>query len=485
MYPRLSQRQKIIKQAALYTGMALTVVLVVTFIVMVMLGFRFNTDKGNLEQYAFLQFNSAPSGATVTVGGKVIGSRTPNKTSLPAGKYEVVIWRDGYETWRKTVDLKSGTLTWLDYALLVPKKLGVEAVANYDVIYSTSASPDGHYMLVQKSADVPTFELADLSLDTVKSTELIIPKKEYSESSTIGITHNFKIDSWDAGGRYVLVKHTYGDKNEWLVVDTQNTDLTKNITQLFNLSFSNIKFSGTSGNMLYVLDVKDIRKLDLSAGTMSRSLVTNVTNFDLYDSNIITYIGNDATGAKVAGLYREGDESPYVYRVITDNTIPVYIATTRYFNEDYVVVTEGKKVDILGGSYQNATTSDAMRLKAVASFEVKETIRSLSFSPVGQYLFIQSGADFTSYDLEYKTLISSTVDNTGAISPLKWLDDSYLWSDNNGNLSIREFDGANVHSINSVLTGQDAALTHNGRYLYSINKSSAGYQLQRVRMVLP
>lgn len=486
MYPRLSKRQRLIRLIALYTGMALAVIVTVSLIVFFMLGFRFNTEKGDIEQYAFLQFNSTPAGATVTVDGQVVGSQTPNKTSVPAGKHEVVIWRDGYETWRKTVDIKSGTLTWLNYALLVPKKLNVESIVKYDSVYATLASPIGHYMLVQELANSPVFELVDLSSDIIKSTQLTIPKKSYSESSASGVTHTFKIDRWDDGGRYVLVKHTYGTKDEWLIVDTQNVTSTVNITKLFNLTFSNIRFSGTGGNVLYVLDSSNLRRLDLSAGTESRPLVTNVTNFELYDSNIITYIGKNTTGAKVAGLYRDGDDNPYIVRTVTDNKIPIYIATTRYFNEDYIAISEGKKVDILGGSYQNAASNDSSNLKNVASFTVNDVIQSLSFSPIGQYLFIQSGANFTSYDLEYQTTTLSTVDDTGATSPLKWLNGSYLWSDNDSSLSIREFDGANVHPINSVLTGQDIALTRNGRYLYSIDKlETGGYQLQRVRMILP
>jgi hypothetical protein len=68
---------------------------------------------------------------------------------------------------------------------------------------------------------------------------------------------------------------------------------------------------------------------------------------------------------------------------------------------------------------------------------------------------------------------------------LQWLDENHLWSDREGKLTIREFDGADLYTINDVTFGQDAALTNNGRYIYSINKTKTGSQLQRVRMILP
>jgi hypothetical protein len=74
---------------------------------------------------------------------------------------------------------------------------------------------------------------------------------------------------------------------------------------------------------------------------------------------------------------------------------------------------------------------------------------------------------------------------TATVGPLKWLDDNYLWSDYNGDVTMREFDGQNGNTINKALIGQDVVLSQNDRYLYSINKTDKGFQLQRVRMILP
>jgi len=488
MYHRPPRRKLLIKLIATYAGLTLLVLAIVTFISLFVLGFRFDVDKGHIEQYAFLQFDSSPSGASVTVDGASVGMATPNKTSLPAGKHEVVMKRDGYETWAKSVDAKAGVITWLNYTLLVPSKLVVEPIANYESVYLSLTSPKGRSMLVQRLAETPTFSLVDLSSDTTKSIELTIPANLYSQASTVGVTHTFQIDKWDDGGRYVLVKHTYGNNNEWLVLDTQNATLTKNITVQSGVNFSKIVFFGPSGNLFYVLDSGAIRKLDLSTNINSRPLVSNVTSFEIYESNVIAYVGVTATSAdkRVVGLYRDGDDRSYILRTVTSSKdIPLNIASTHYFNEDYVAIAEGKNVDILAGSYPNTASDDVTSLKIFASFETKEDVRELMFSPIGQYVFIQSGAYFASYDLEYQTFASSTIKGTGVVSKLKWLDDNYVWSDQGGSLSICEFDGTNAHIINSVLAGQDVALTHNGRYLYSINKASVGFQLQRVRMILP
>jgi hypothetical protein len=482
------KRKLLIKQIIVYVIMILAVLLIVSFITFFMLGFRFDADKGNLEQYALMQFNSSPSSASVVIDGKEIGLKTPSKKSVPAGKYQVEMWRDGYETWTKSVDIKSGAITWLNYALLVPKKLTVEPVENYESVYSSLASPKGEDMIIKKQSDTPTFSLVDLNSDTIKSTILTIPTTLYSESTTVGVIHSFDMDKWDEEGRYVLIRHKYNDQTEWLVLDTQNVNLTRNINQLFNVAISNVVFSGTSGNVFYALDANNICKLDLDAVTISAPLVSNVTNFEIYNkSKIITYVGSGQVGTneRVVGLYREGDIKPSVIRTVTSSPeTNLRIATTRYFNANYVAILDGTKVDILSGSYPDTTNNHTSAMEVIASFQTIAGIERLSFSPTGAYVFVQSGAYFASYDLEYQKFVSGTVEGSGPILPLKWLDDNYVWSGRDGKLTIREYDGSNVHTINSVLADQDATMTSNGRYIYSLNKIDTTYQLQRVRMIL-
>ncbi|MCX6728734.1 MAG: PEGA domain-containing protein [Candidatus Saccharibacteria bacterium] len=483
------KRKTLIKRIFVNLFMVFSVIVLVTFVTFFMLGFRFDSNNGNLEQNAFLQFSSTPSGATVSIDGIVSGAKTSSKSSVQAGKHTVVMWRDGYQTWQKSVTVKPGTLTWLNYTLLVPKKLTVEPIANYKTMQSSLASPKGNFILVQPQPNIPSYKLIDISSDNVSTKDIVIPASIYSEPVASGVTHTFNIEKWDNGERYAIIKHTYGEKTELIVLDTQDVNQTKNVTKSFNLAIDKAVFSSDGGNSLYVLAAGDIHKLDLNGGTSSKPLVTSVTDFDFYiDSKVITYVGKGKIGTdeRVVGLFREGDSRPAVLRTVKGSPdVPLRIATTHYFNENYVAISEGKKVDILSGSYPNTTSDNANSMKAISSFDSLSDVQQLSFSPKGQYVFVQSGASFSSYDLEYQKLSSSTISSAAEVPPLQWLDEYHVWSDSGGILSVLEFDGANAHTINPVLTGQAVTLTNNGRFLYSVNKSATGYQLQRVRMILP
>ena len=67
---------------------------------------------------------------------------------------------------------------------------------------------------------------------------------------------------------------------------------------------------------------------------------------------------------------------------------------------------------------------------------------------------------------------------------LRWLYYYNVLSDRSDVLTMREFDGANEHAINTVATGFDATLSPSGKYMYSIGRVGESYQLQRVKMIL-
>lgn len=488
MHHNPPKKKMIVRLTVVYTIMVISTILIVLFIALFMLGYRFDTSKGQIEQYGLLQFASTPSGGTVKVDDVIVGSSTPSKKTVEAGVHKVVMWRDGYEIWSKTVEVKSGTLIWLNYTLFVPKKLSTESVANFESLASSIASPKGRYILIQTKTDSSIFELVDTSSDTLKTSKITIPNSIITNANAAGVVHSYSITTWDDGEKYVLIRHNFADKTEWLVVDTQDVTQSKNISKVTNLAITDLKFFGTDGHNYYGLIDGELKKIDISSSVVSKAYAVGVQKFDIYNkSNMISYIATDQTDLTKLnlGLYRDGDDKPYILKSTSSNINSVSIAISRYYNVDYVAISDGSKLEILGGSYPTVERDTKTSLKTIANITLGYEVKKLMFSPQGQYVFTQNGLDFASYNLEYQELSKSTATCKTNNTNLDWLNDYYLWSDCDGKLSIREFDGQNPHTINAVIEGQDVVLIHSGRYLYSFNKSSAGYQLQRVRMILP
>lgn len=485
MHHNTSKKKEITRLAIVYTVMVASVLIIVTLISLFMLGYRFAND-GEIEQYGLLQFSSRPAGASVSVDGKVVGTNTPTKKTVEAGTHNVVMWRDGYESWNKTMDVKSGTIVWLNYALMVPSKLTVEPVSSFASVAASIASPKGNYILIQTLANSPALDLVDISADVIKTSKIEIPGSIINEAATVGVSHNFQITKWDDGERYILIKHSYSDKAEWLLLDTQDVDASKNITTQIGLTIDNIDFFGTNGRSFYILANKELKKINLSNNSVSGVIAANVSSYTLYNkSNVVTFIAAspDDASKTIAGIFRDEDSRFYTLRESTNPAL--MISATHYFNVDYVAIADGMKVDILSGSFPSVDRDSTTSLKLIKSFTLDKNVGQLSFNPSGQYVFAQTNNLFTSYNLEYEKLISSSITTESTNTRMEWINDNYIWSDADGRLTIREFDGQNAHFINNIQASQDATLTRNGRFIYSIDKNTTGYQLQRVRMILP
>lgn len=491
MFKKPTKKQFLIRRIAISVLATISVLIIATFSILFILGYRLDSGNGRLEQGALLQFNSNPTGAQVWIDGAYIGSQTATKQTVIAGNHSIRMVRNGYEDWNRTLSLDAGTLTWLDYARLVPSERPVQSVLSYATLAELKFSPDLKSALALQNRESPTFELIDLRAQEVKTSTITLSGQTYTDATTADVSHVFSINKWSTGGRYVIIKHTYNDTVEWIMLDTQDANRSVNITTELNVDLADVKFASNNGTGLYGLTTEGVvRKLDISGGTISRGLITHVQRFSVFEeSSVVSYVGQDPTDAasKVVGIYRDGDSASRVLRSSSDPNTTFNIATTRYYGDDYVAIAQNTQVSILAGSLPSASSQDASSLRPLATLDLTGNTTALSFSAKGDYLLAQSNAQFTSYELEHarsETGVVAVAEGQGA-SRLKWLDNAHIWNDDNGSLIMRDFNGINAHSIMSVASGFDASLSPNGRYFYAVGvKNDGTYQLQRVRMIL-
>lgn len=93
----------------LYIGLFL---LVAPLVVLYTAGYRFDVLKGRLVQVGALSVNSVPKGAQIFLDDDELADRTPTlqKRILP-GTYELRLYKDGYKTWQREVEIKSRQTT--------------------------------------------------------------------------------------------------------------------------------------------------------------------------------------------------------------------------------------------------------------------------------------------------------------------------------------------------------------------------------------
>ena len=458
-----------------YGFMAFATIVITAICLLLVLGYRFDAKDKRIEQGGLLQFRSTPAGAKITLDGTDISQVTPSKSEVSAGSHTVVMRRDGYHPWQKTVRVDAGMLRWLDYARLVPVSIVTRSVAPADTVTAALASPSREYIAALTSATPTVVTIYDVR-DPAKivARKVTIPTQFLTAQE--GAASTLQLVEWDLGSRYLIVTHTSGTTQDYIRIDRNASDgAVRNLSREFNLPFRDMHFSGTSGAIYYALTGTDIRRVDLGAKAVSQPLVGAVESYVLYGDATIAYVARSAT-QKIAGVYKN-DKATTVHTLSL--TEPVWVDITTYFYHEYLAVGSRTHVDII----RDPTTKKASQI-SYATLSLPYEIGWVSFSGNGRMLAAGNGRAFQSYDLETNERHIIHADETGSDTIPAWLDDYYLIDNPSGTLRMYEFDGTNSHSITTSERNLPVLLSSNQQYLYSFGRDKDKLVLQSSRMVL-
>jgi hypothetical protein len=486
MYHPSSKRRQLIVRFLVYGLMTVSVITIVSVLILVILGYSFNRKDGTIEQGGLLQFSSIPSGATVTLDETQLSTRTPSKASVDAKSHNVKMDLTGYRTWQKTIDVRAGNIGWLSYARLIPTDIKPEQLRTFPVLSNTLASPDRKWMLLHEATTEPVFTLANLQGEELKYTTLQLPATAFTAPAPETPPQTFTAESWSADERYVLLKHIYNtDQFEWIVLDRENAARSVNITTLFAVKAEKLQFGSTNGRVLYMQSDGVVRSVNLDSQTLSRPLVSHVTDFKVYDERTIVYTTKptDTSPMRTVGYATEDLPDTQTIRSYPDGADPLHIAFGEYFGKRYVAISLGTKLDILTGTLPRGTTKAA--LKTISTQTLAEPPRTLQASNNGRFIVSQQSTGYVTYDLELLKSDTTVWKTTPTVQrDLQWSDDYIVWSDAGGMLRLYEFDGANQQNIMPVAEGYSAVISENNKYIYSVLKTDTGFALQRARLII-
>ena len=482
MKHHISKRRQPWARTAVYSLMTTVVIVLVTLLMLVVLGYSFNQRDGRLEQGGLLQLSSSPSGATVTLNERVLGSRTSTKATVDSGSYSVWFDRQGYRPWKKTITITPGQIGWLNYARLIPTETKPSELREFPTLASTLASPGGNWLLALEAADQPVFQLADLRGDTVRYTTLTLPEATYT-TPTAGKGQSFAIESWSQNENAVLIRHSYNDDQvEWLLLNRENTERSINVSVLFGVKPSKLVFAGGGDRLLFAQTDDTVRRINLDEQTVSRPLASRVAEFSPYDDKLIIYTTTpDDKSVRTVGYATPDIAQPVPIRTYPTDDQSLHAVMRTYFNKRYLSVAHGTQLTI-DAVEKLPTLTDKSELTRYA--DVTIPTGSVRLESTGRFVTAQLPDGFATYDLELKKYDKTAwayVPN--ADRPIKWLDGYIIWSDAGGQLRLYEFDGANQQTIFEVAEGYTATLSPNGKYLYGITKSDTGLALSRTQLL--
>ncbi len=471
-------------RTAIYSFMTLTVTVIVALLMLVVLGYQFNQKDGRLEQGGLLQFQSIPSGATVTLDQLKLGSVTTTKSTVDAGSHFAVYNKDGYRQWQKAIKVMPGQIGWLSYARLIPQTITPQTLHEYATLTGALSAPSRNYMMLHEAADQPVFTLVNIQGDTLRYDTLTLPTGSYTAPST-GKTQTFALDSWSQDDNAVLIRHTYDDtKVEWLLLNRDSPSKSINLNTTYAVTPSKVQFAGGGNKLLFVQTADIVRRINLDEQTLSRPLATHIESFTAYDDKTIVYATTaDDTKQRTVGYAAVDIAEPVVIATYPVDGQPLFAGMANYFNQKYITIVHGQTLKVLTGNLP--TLNNKGTLKTFASKQIPAGASRLTISSNDRFAVVTLPDGFATYDLELMKYDKTTWAKTPqAAQDLHWLDNYMLWSDYGGQLWLYEFDGANRQSIMPVAEGFAVSLSPNDKYMYAVAKTDKGYELRRARMIL-
>ncbi len=464
--------------------MGVAIVVTVAALVLVMLGYRFNRYDGTIEQGGLVQFDSKPAGATVKLDDITLANRTASKVTAQTGTHTITMTKEGYTSWSKKVTVQPGSVLWLNYSLLLPTKPTTKTVTAFPAVAESLVSPDRKYVAVLPSVHDPSFAVVQLNADDATPTKVVIAPTVYTAPDD-GYQQVFSLIGWDFDGRYMLVRHVYGEgKFEYLSVDLRGSDLTRNISKSLGVDISSVAYSLASSNTLYLLTTThELRRADLSAATLSGPLVTGVESFAQSDRSTVTYtmLWSEAKQRSV-GYLTSGAAKPRIVRTYTDDTaVPAWLRVGNYYGQDYTVTVHGPTVEILRGDVLSSDASTLPQSIQVAKYDCPTNVTAVDFSPtVDRFVVARCGSDVATYDLETHQLARSTVPSDDGTS-VQWIDKFHWASTANGSFDFYDFDGTNRQTVATGVATLPATLSENNKYYYHFAPQPTGVALVRTK----
>jgi hypothetical protein len=477
MYRLPTKRRQLIVRSLIYAAMTLSVVVLVTVLVFIMLGYRFNGDTSSIEQGGLVQFDSQPDGAHITIGRAQLSKTTPGKITVNPGNYLATMSREGYQGWSKNVTVRAGHVLWLNYATLVPDRIETQPLLTLPAAAQAVASPDGKYMAVVPKTSAPNLTLLELG-DNPKQTSLKIPASLLPTAKA-----SYRIQSWSADSAKLLLRAATKKDTRWLLVDRRDTSKTVDLSA-DEPDIKDVFFDPRSHDRVFALSQSgELLFIDTTEKTPQSLVSGGVQSVSFLNDSALVYVQKlSRTERSVDYITLGSSHAREIKRIQTKQT--VLAAAGSYFSTPYLALADGPALEV----YQldrlpDSDSDNALSQKLVLSKRLPGSATHLAIRTGGRFVVAQYARGFATYDIEVGNFTVTDLKQTLA-SELRWLDRYHIYTTNGKSLALMEFDGANQHRIVDLSTDFDASQSGNGTYIYSLDKTTDGYVLQRSRLIL-
>ncbi len=430
-------------------AMVLAVIITVVVLAMMVSGYWVNSNL-EVERQGMLQISSIPTGANVNIDGVDSSwlERTNISKVISSGEHTVTLSRDGYDTWSKTVNVEKGLLYRLHYPRLFLQNRIKESVADVSGTTFALVSSDRNSLLLTNNTT--KWQYIKLKSSTISPRTLDVSKyfTGVNTAENAGLFTSEILDAdWDYDANHVLFKVKNGDSVEWVLIDINNIDKSINLTKEFNTNFNEIKILDDSSNTLLAIKNGSLHKIDVGGRSISTAIVKNVLNFDHYHDEIV--FSAQKSDNYCVGYFKIGDNE---ITELTKTSVPTQVVISKFYDDKYITTLADKKITV----YKKEDFTE------FANYETTFNPANIEVGHDGEFITLYTGNQIATLDMEAKLIREWQTDGAN----FDWVDNDMIYSVNNGELIVYDYDGFNRRAISKNVSSHFPAGITDNKWLY-------------------
>lgn len=442
------KRKQTIKVVLAEISMVLAVVVIVVMATLSAMGF-FVSGDGNIEQSGLAQIHSMPTGAVVELDGNVLFSRTNLSRTMPEGEHQLKISRDKYDSWENVIKMKPGILLRLYYPRLFLLNRVAETVRDFEQELEFYQPSTDRTSIIYATKDATIWNLLDVRGDDVKTTTLdmaeVLPGMDEEKQQFTGKIEELR---WSESGDHLLVKVSYGEQKDWVLINVKDLKQSLNLTKTFGMDFAQVEMADDSVGKLFVLENKHLRRIDTAGQQISRVILDNVASFENHESNIV-YVSTPEKNAKGAeerqiGTYRDGEKGG-VKLVTVGGATQVQAQIANYYGDDYVGYLIDNRLTVLVGTlptYGETGADLSVLTELWKNYELEFAPKSFGVSPGDGYFWLRVDENVAVASFETEEIYQYVVAGVP-----KWLDGDMFYAVEEDSLRVWDYDNTNLRTL--------------------------------------
>ena len=430
--------------------MVLAVVALVFVLVFVASGYWVSGDlmKGELKvsRSGLLKIDSFPTGATLTVDDEKWSQKTNMSKVVSSEEHRIVISKEGYDTWEKTVNVSEGLLYYLRYPRLFLNERLKESVLDVSEISYISASPESNMMLVVDKNN--KWSILDLTNETYAKKSIDINKLFGADAeSKITILNT----EW-SNRKKALVSVLINEQKDWFLIDCGNPDDSVNLSEISDVDFGNATIVD-DGKKIIVLDNKILSEVDVAKKKVTPILEEKIDDYYYNENGDIAFVlsEDDKTSIK---LLRSAEKSD-----LLEFEEKVRIVANRFYDDYYLVVFRPNMINVYKGI-------ELTPIYEESSFSI--SLDDLRIKSEDGFIAATDGNRIISLDMEAMKATSWDVN----AERFGWLEKYMIYEINDGQLSVYDFDGENKRQLLDGVSKDFPAMIANNKWLYYVSDGS-------------